>query len=51
MEARLEAINSPMVVGWGPRKYIAFTKQAIELDLGLDDIAEESSFHVIEGCW
>jgi hypothetical protein len=51
MEARLEAINSPMVVGWGGRKYMAFTKQAIELDLGLDGLAEESSFHVIEGSW
>jgi hypothetical protein len=51
MEARLEAINSPMVASWGRRKYIAFTKQAIELDLGLDDVAEESSFHVVEGSW
>jgi hypothetical protein len=51
MEGRLEAINSPIVRSWGPGKYIAFTTQAIELDLGLDDITEEASFHVIEGSW
>ncbi|MBA3484429.1 MAG: hypothetical protein H0T51_21720 [Pirellulales bacterium] len=51
MEARLEAINSPMVQSWGPGKYIAFTKRAVEIDLGLDDIVEEASFHVIEGTW
>jgi hypothetical protein len=51
MEARLEAINSPIVQSWGRGKYIAFTKRAVELDLGLDDVVEEASFHVIEGTW
>jgi hypothetical protein len=51
MEARLEAINSPIVQSWGRGKYIAFTDKAIELDLGLDDVVEEASFHVIEGTW
>jgi hypothetical protein len=51
MEGRLEAINSPVIQSWGPGKYIAFTDRAIELDLGLDDLVEEASFHVIEGTW
>ncbi len=51
MEARLAAINSPQVAGWGPGRYIAFTERAIELDPGLEGISEERSFHVVEGSW
>jgi hypothetical protein len=51
MEGRLSAINDSAIVSWGRGKYIAFTRHAIELDLGLDNVAEESSFHVIEGSW
>jgi hypothetical protein len=51
MEARLAAINSPQVAGWGPGRYIAFTEQAIELEPGLEEITEERSFHVVEGSW
>lgn len=51
MEGRLEAINSPMIAGWGPGRYVAFTATAIELDPGLADVEEEASFHVVEGSW
>jgi hypothetical protein len=51
MEGRLEAINDPAIQSWGRGKYIAFTKQAVELDLCLDDVKEEAGFHVIEGSW
>lgn len=51
MEGRLGAINSPQVTGWGPGRYIAFTKNAIELTPGLADIVEQNSFHVVEGSW
>ncbi len=51
MEARLEAINSPMVDSWGDGTYLAITDHGVELDLGLDDVSEENSFHVIEGSW
>ncbi|BBO33113.1 hypothetical protein PLANPX_2725 [Lacipirellula parvula] len=51
MEARLAAINSPQVAGWGPGRYIAFTERAIELDPGLEEVSEERSFHVVEGSW
>ncbi|HEX6962614.1 MAG TPA: hypothetical protein VF175_12150, partial [Lacipirellula sp.] len=51
MEGRLSAINDPAIRSWGRGKYIAFTRHAVELDLGLDDVKEEASFHVIEGTW
>lgn len=51
MEGRLGAINAPQLTGWGPGRYIAFTKTAIELTPGLEDVDEQRSFHVIEGSW
>lgn len=51
MEGRLSAINAPQLTGWGPGRYIAFTKTAIELTPGLEDVDEQRSFHVIEGSW
>jgi hypothetical protein len=51
MEARLEAINSPVVQHWGDGSYIAVTREGVELDLGIDGVREEASFHVIEGKW
>jgi hypothetical protein len=51
MEARLEAINSPIVQHWGDGSYIAVTRAGVELDLGIDGVREEASFHVIEGRW
>ncbi len=50
MEARLQAINSAQIEGWGAGKYIAFTAQPIELAVGVD-AEEEASFHVVEGTW
>jgi hypothetical protein len=51
MEGRLGAINAPQITGWGPGRYVAFTKTAIELTPGVEGIEEENSFHVIEGSW
>lgn len=51
MESRLEAINSPMVEGWGDGSYMAITDRGAEVDLGLENVREEQSFHVIEGSW
>jgi hypothetical protein len=51
MEARMEAINSPMVENWGDGSYIAITDRGVETSLGLDEVREEASFHVIEGKW
>jgi hypothetical protein len=51
LEANLEAINSPMVERWIDGSYIAVTERGVELDLGLADVREESSFHVVRGLW
>ncbi len=51
MEAQLEAINAPVVNAWENGGYIAVTDRGVELDVGLDDADEESSFHVIRGKW
>lgn len=51
MEGRMGAINSALVESWGPGKYIAFTEEPVELDLGIENADPEASFHVIEGTW
>ncbi|RIK87741.1 MAG: hypothetical protein DCC67_01475 [Planctomycetota bacterium] len=51
MEGRLGAINSALVRSWGKGRYIAFTQQAIGIDLGVDGADEQASFHVVEGRW
>lgn len=51
METRIEALNSPMVQGWGDGSYVAITDRGAEVDLGLENVREEQSFHVIEGSW
>jgi hypothetical protein len=51
LEANLEAINSPMVERWIDGSYIAVTERGVELDLGLADVREEASFHVVRGLW
>lgn len=51
MELQLEAIASPQAIGWGNRTYIAITSQGIDLALGLEDIQETNSFHVVRGNW
>jgi hypothetical protein len=50
-ESQLEAINSPVVQAWTNGSYIAVTDRGIELELGIDDVTEEASFHVIRGAW
>jgi hypothetical protein len=51
METQLAAITSAVSKGWGPGTYIAITDKAVDLSLGMDDIAEKSSFHVVRGIW
>lgn len=51
METQIAAITSAVTKGWGPGTYIAITESAVDLSLGLDDIAEKSSFHVVRGIW
>jgi hypothetical protein len=51
LEANLEAINSPLVERWIDGSYIAVTERGVELELGLADVREEASFHVVRGLW
>lgn len=51
MEAQLDAINSPVVQRWVNGSYIAVTDRGIEVDLGVEDVHEEDSFHVVSGKW
>jgi hypothetical protein len=51
METQIAAITSAVSKGWGPGTYIAITDKAVDLSLGLDDVAENSSFHVVRGIW
>ena len=51
METQIAAITSAVTKGWGPDTYIAITDEAVDLSLGIDDISENSSFHVVKGIW
>jgi hypothetical protein len=51
METQISALTSAVSKGWGPGTYIAITDVAIDLSLGMSDIAEKSSFHVVRGLW
>ncbi|TWU22823.1 hypothetical protein [Bythopirellula polymerisocia] len=51
METQLAAISSAVSPGWSPRSYVAITDRGMDLSLGLEDISEVGSFHVIRGDW
>ena len=51
MELQLEAIVSPLAIGWGNGTYVAVTTGGIELPLGIDGATESNSFHVLRGTW
>jgi hypothetical protein len=51
METQLEAINSPVVRRWLDGSYIAVTDRGIDVDLGIDGVDEQGSFHVVRGTW
>ena len=51
MELQIEAINNPTSTGWGNGSYLAVTAAGIEVPLGLDDVEETSSFHLVRGTW
>lgn len=51
MESQLSAINSPVIEKWIDGSYLAVTDRGVEVDLGLENVAEEASFHLIQGRW
>jgi hypothetical protein len=51
METQIAAITSAVSKGWGAGTYIAITDKGVDLALGMDDIDESSSFHIVRGIW
>ncbi len=51
MELQLEAITNPTSTGWGNGSYLAVTATGLEVPLGLDDVEETNSFHLVRGSW
>lgn len=51
METQIAALVSPQAKSWGNGTYIAITAEGAELSLGLEDVREEASFHLVRGTW
>ena len=51
METHLAAIMSPSSGEWAKRSYVAITQQGIAVELGLENIDQQDSFHVVRGSW
>lgn len=51
LDTQLEAMYSPVVEAWTNGSYIAVTERGVEIEYGVDSVAEESSFHVVRGVW
>lgn len=51
LEVQLEAMVSPTASGWGDGTYIAITSTGVAIPLGVEDVTETSSFHVVRGTW
>ncbi len=51
MELHFEAIVSPVATGWGNGTYLAITSTGIEVPLGVDEVSETCSFHIVRGTW
>jgi len=51
MENQFQAIISPLAKGWGNGSYVAVTATGIEVPLGLEEVTESKSFHVVRGTW
>lgn len=51
LESFLSAISSPLVRELGDRSYVAVTAAPVAVPLGVEDAAQEASFHVVRGRW
>ncbi|QEG35518.1 hypothetical protein [Bythopirellula goksoeyrii] len=51
METQIAAISSAISQGWNPRTFVAITEHGMDLSLGLADVTEDASFHVVRGKW
>ena len=51
METRVRALFSPAANIWEKGSYVAITRTGLEVSLGLEEITETESYHVIQGSW
>jgi hypothetical protein len=51
METHISAITGTVAKNWGPGSYTAITDRGIAVSLGIKDIRENSSFHILRGIW
>jgi hypothetical protein len=51
METHISAITGTVAKNWGPGSFTAITDRGIAVSLGMDDIEENSSFHIVRGIW
>lgn len=55
LEKRLEQLAATSgeisAIGFAPRSYLALTTLAVDTPLGLDEVEEVASFHLVEGRW
>ncbi len=51
LEAQMNAVVSPLVEDWGNGTYIAITTTGLSLALGLEEVVESDSFHMVHGNW
>ena len=51
METRMRALFSPVVDIWDKGSYVAITRSGVEVSLGLRDVTEAESYHVVQGTW
>ncbi|MEX0818295.1 MAG: hypothetical protein WD070_01845 [Pirellulaceae bacterium] len=51
LERGLRTIGNLKLDAMQPRSYIAIVRQAPNVSLGIESVAEEASFHVVSGTW
>ncbi|MEM9659170.1 MAG: hypothetical protein AAF961_12490, partial [Planctomycetota bacterium] len=51
MEAHFAALRADTTKQIGKRAYFAVTERGVAGALGLDDVTEEASYHVVRGRW
>ena len=51
LEDYLKSFISPTSIVLAPGSYLAITATGLDVDLGLEEVTESSSFHVVKGTW
>ncbi len=51
LETQIKAIGTLTSKEWAKQTYVAITATGIEVELGLESVQENHSFHVVKGVW